>query len=214
MTGSRDDVVVVGGTGVDTLVRVPDLAVPEGDSAQVPPVRGHVGHTGNGVAPGLRHLGPATGFVDFLGDDVQGRVVLDRYAEPGPDFSHVVSPHGTPRGVDLVDDRGGRFSFYDARHPADLRLPREFAPPFLERARHVHRAISRRNAGVLGSRAPRTRVRSGSGSGDSHGAAPWSPRSLSRWEISNRLVRVSGGSRPGTRIRSGGDRQCSARAAP
>ncbi|MDE3720408.1 PfkB family carbohydrate kinase [Nocardiopsis sp. N85] len=89
----------------------------------------------------MRHLGLATKFVDFLGDDVQGRMVLDRYAELGLDFSHVVSPHGTPRGVNLVDDRGGRFSFHDDRHPADLRLPREFALPFLERARHAHMSI-------------------------------------------------------------------------
>ncbi|CAL9395013.1 Acarbose 7(IV)-phosphotransferase [Nocardiopsis dassonvillei] len=141
MTGPRTDVLVVGGTGVDTVVRVPELAVPAGDSAQVPPVLDHVGHTGNGVALGLHRLGLAVEFIDFLGDDLQGRMVLDRYAREGLAFSHLPAPNGTPRGVNLVDDRGRRFSFYDARHPADLRLPREFALPFLERARHVHMSI-------------------------------------------------------------------------
>lgn len=135
------DVLVVGGTGVDTVVRVDALAVPPGDSVFVPPVRDYVGHTGNGVALGWHALGLTTKFVDFLGDDVQGRTVLDAYARHGLDFSHVVSPHGTPRGVNLVDPQGRRFSFYDGRHPADLRLPRAFYLPYLERTRHVHLSI-------------------------------------------------------------------------
>ena len=135
------DVLVVGGTGVDTIVRVDALEVPPGDSLFVPPVRDYVGHTGNGVALGWHALGLATKFIDFLGDDVQGRTVLAAYAEQGLDFSHVLSPHGTPRGINLVDPEGRRFSFYDGRHPADLRLPRSFYLPFLERARHVHLSI-------------------------------------------------------------------------
>ncbi|MEW2634510.1 carbohydrate kinase family protein [Streptomyces sp. NPDC048389] len=135
------DVLVVGGTGVDTIVRVDALEVPPGDSLFVPPVHDYVGHTGNGVALGWHTLGLATKFIDFLGDDVQGRTVLAAYAERGLDFSHVLSPHGTPRGINLVDREGRRFSFYDGRHPADLRLPRSFYLPFLERSRHVHLSI-------------------------------------------------------------------------
>ncbi|MFF3285743.1 carbohydrate kinase family protein [Streptomyces sp. NPDC003023] len=141
MSDDPFDVLVVGGTGVDTVVRVDALEVPPGDSVFVPPVRDYVGHTGNGVALGWHCLGLATKFIDFLGDDVQGRTVLEAYAAHGLDFSHVVSPHGTPRGVNLVDPEGRRFSFYDGRHPAGLRLPRAFYLPFLERARHVHLSI-------------------------------------------------------------------------
>ncbi|MFE6891232.1 carbohydrate kinase family protein [Streptomyces sp. NPDC057694] len=139
---SSYDILVAGGAGVDTIVRVPALEVPSGDSVFVPPVRDYVAHTGNGVARGARALGMATKFVDFLGDDIQGRTILDAYAADGLDFSHVVSLHGTPRGVNLVDPQGRRFSFYDGRHPADLRLPRDFYLPFLERARHVHLSIT------------------------------------------------------------------------
>ncbi|MEU0371732.1 carbohydrate kinase family protein [Streptomyces sp. NPDC006283] len=135
------DMLVVGGTGVDTVVRVDALEVPPGDSVFVPPVHDYVGHTGNGVALGCHALGLATKFIDFLGDDIQGKAVLAAYAERGLDFSHVHSPHGTPRGVNLVDPQGRRFSFYDGRHPADLRLPRAFYLPYLERARHVHLSI-------------------------------------------------------------------------
>ncbi|MFI9151600.1 carbohydrate kinase family protein [Streptomyces sp. NPDC053367] len=136
------DVLVVGGAGVDTVVRVPELRVPPGDSLHVPPVYDYVAHTGNGVALGFHALGRPTKFIDYLGDDVQGHAVLAAYARNGLDFSHLVSPHGTPRGINLVDSHGRRFSFYDSRHPADLRLPREFYLPHLERARHVHLSIT------------------------------------------------------------------------
>ncbi|MFI6873652.1 carbohydrate kinase family protein [Streptomyces sp. NPDC050400] len=142
MTATSYDILVAGGTGVDTIVRVPELRIPTGDSVFVPPVRDYVGHTGNGVALGAHALGMTTKFVDFLGDDVQGQQILAAYAAAGLDFSHVVTPHGTPRGVNLVDAQGRRFSFFDGRHPADLRLPRDFYLPYLERARHVHLSIT------------------------------------------------------------------------
>ncbi|QKW05058.1 carbohydrate kinase family protein [Streptomyces sp. NA04227] len=145
MTQPQYDVLVVGGAGVDTVVRVDALALPPGDSVSVPPVHDYVAHTGNGVALGWHALGLATKFIDFLGDDPQGRAVLAHYAGLGLDFSHVVSEHGTPRGVNLVDAEGRRFSFYDARHPADLRLPRDFYLPHLRRARHVHLSITGTN---------------------------------------------------------------------
>ncbi|KAA6223950.1 carbohydrate kinase family protein [Streptomyces albofaciens JCM 4342] len=135
------DVLVVGGTGVDTIVRVDELRVPPGDSVFVEPLRDYVGHTGNGVALGWHALGLRTKFIDFLGDDPQGRMVLEHYARQGLDFAHLVSPHGTPRAVNLVDAKGRRFSFYDGRHPEDLRLPRDFYLPHLERSAHVHLSI-------------------------------------------------------------------------
>jgi acarbose 7IV-phosphotransferase len=141
MSEPEYDVLVVGGAGVDTIVRVDALRVPPGDSVFVPPVYDYVAHTGNGVALGWHALGLAAKFVDFLGDDVQGRSILTAYEACGLDFSHVVSPHGTPRGINLVDPQGRRFSFYDGRHPADLRLPRGFYLPYLERTRHVHLSI-------------------------------------------------------------------------
>ncbi|BBB00812.1 putative carbohydrate kinase [Actinacidiphila reveromycinica] len=141
----RYDVLVVGGCGVDTIVRVEELAIPGGDSVSVPPVRDYVAHTGNGVALGFHALGRRTKFLDFLGDDAAGRLVLDRYASVGLDFAHLPAPAGTPRSVNLVDREGRRFSFFDGRHPADLLMPLSFCGPHLERAAHVHLSRSHVN---------------------------------------------------------------------
>lgn len=134
------DVLVLGGVGVDTIVRVPDLRIPAGDLLVVPPVRDYVAHSGNGVSLGFHALGLRTKFADFLGDDTLGDLVRDRYAKVGLDFTALPARNGTPRSVNLVDDAGRRFSFHDPRHPADTQLPREFYLPLLERARHAHLA--------------------------------------------------------------------------
>jgi len=137
------DVLVLGGVGIDTIVRVPDLTIPSGDSCGVPPITDYVAHTGNGVALGFHALGLRTKFLDFLGEDAQGAQVLARYAAVGLDFSYLPAPCGTPRSVNLVDDEGRRFSFFDGRHPEDLLLPEEFYLPFLANCRHAHIAAGR-----------------------------------------------------------------------
>ncbi|MEV4555891.1 PfkB family carbohydrate kinase [Kitasatospora sp. NPDC049285] len=140
------DILIVGGVGVDTIVRVDRLEVPaDRDSVGVPPVVDYPAHTGNGVALGCHALGLRTKFADFLGADPQGELILAEYARRGLDFSHLPAPAGTPRSVNLVDRDGLRFSFYDGRHPADARLPREFWLPLLERTRHVHLSITNVN---------------------------------------------------------------------
>ncbi|BCJ49935.1 ribokinase [Actinoplanes sp. NBRC 14428] len=141
MTGC--DVLVLGGVGIDTIVRVPELAVPPGDCLGVPPIRDYVAHSGNGVALGFHALGLRTRFIDVIGDDPQGRQILDRYAGVGLDFLALPAPAGTPRSVNLVDDAGRRFSFFDPRHPPGLRLPERSYLPSLEQARHLHVAGSR-----------------------------------------------------------------------
>ncbi|MEU8921320.1 carbohydrate kinase family protein [Kitasatospora sp. NPDC048545] len=149
-TAPAIDLLVVGGAGVDTVVRVERLEIPPGDSQSVRPVHDYVGHTGNGVALGAHHLGLRTVLLDFLGDDPQGDLVRAAYRRHGLRLAHLVSPHGTPRGVNLVDAAGRRFSFYDGRHPADLRLPRDFYLPYAERSRHVHLSITGVNRDMYG----------------------------------------------------------------
>lgn len=139
------DILVVGGVGVDTIVRVPRIAIGEGDNLGVEPILDYVAHTGNGVALGSLHLGLSTRFVDYIGDDAQGELIRHRYEREGLDFQHLVSPRGTPRSVNLVDTEGRRYSFYDGRHSRDLRIPRDFYLPHLEAARHVHMSITNIN---------------------------------------------------------------------
>ncbi|MDN2712250.1 carbohydrate kinase family protein [Janthinobacterium sp. SUN118] len=138
---STYDILVVGGAGIDTIVRVPDLQLPVADSVHVPPILDYVAHTGNGVALGCHALGLRCKFIDFIGTDAQGAAIVQRYKEAKLDFSHIVEPSGTRRSVNLVDPQGRRMSLYDGRHPADLRMPAAFYLPYLGPARHAHFSI-------------------------------------------------------------------------
>ena len=138
---SNYDILVVGGAGVDTIVRVPDLRLPVTDSVHVPPIIDYVAHTGNGVAQGCHALGLRCKFIDFIGDDVQGAAILQRYKQIKLDFSHLVEPSGTRRSVNLLDPQGRRLSLYDGRHPENLRMPANFYLPYLGPARHAHFSI-------------------------------------------------------------------------
>lgn len=136
------DVLVVGGTGVDTVVRVPALPVPLADSVGVGPILERAGQTGGYVALGCRALGRTVTLLDYVGDDGAGRLVREQLATGGVHFAALHSPAGTRRAVNLVDPAGHRMSFYDARDPGGLRMPREAYLPLLRRARHVHLTIT------------------------------------------------------------------------
>ncbi|MEU1472243.1 carbohydrate kinase family protein [Streptomyces sp. NPDC005761] len=138
---TRYDVLVVGGSGVDTIVRVDALPVPLADSVMVGPIEEWPGHTGGNVALGARALGLDVALLDCIGDDWTGAQVRERLAKGDVEFHPMVSAAGTRRAVNLVDATGRRMSFYDARDPEDLRMPPDFYLPRLRRARHVHVSI-------------------------------------------------------------------------
>ena len=135
------DVLVVGGVGIDTIVKVPALPLPHQDSVHVPTIIDYVAHTGNGVALSCQALGLTTRLLDFIGQDAQAELILARYRKTGLDFSYLLEASGTRRSVNLVDASGRRLSLYDGRHPPELRMPREFYLPWLQQARHVHVSI-------------------------------------------------------------------------
>lgn len=135
------DLVVFGGVGIDTIVRVPALPLAMADSIHVGPVRDYVAHTGNGVALGSHALGRKTMLVDFVGDDPQAELIHARYRERAMLFNYLIHPSGTRRSVNLVDPSGRRLSLYDGRHPDELRMERAYYRPFLERAAHAHFSI-------------------------------------------------------------------------
>ena len=138
---SAIDVLVVGGAGVDHIVRVKGLPLPVVDSMVVPPILTSVGHSGNGVALGCHRLGRRTVFVDVIGDDPEGRLILERYAEVGVDFRALHHPSGTRRSVNLVTPDGQRMSLYDPRHPFDMQPDARLWREPMAQARHVHVSI-------------------------------------------------------------------------
>jgi acarbose 7IV-phosphotransferase len=137
------EVVVLGGSGVDTIVYVPELPVPFADSYPVPAIEMRAGQTGDGVALGLHALGVPTALLDVVGDDREGELVRDLHRRHGLPFTGVPVRAGTKRAVNLVAPDGRRLSFYDTSRndPAD-RLPESLVRDLVRGARHVHASIT------------------------------------------------------------------------
>ncbi|GAA3446183.1 carbohydrate kinase family protein [Planomonospora venezuelensis] len=136
------DVVVIGGTGVDTTVYVPGLPLPYADTYAVPPVVDRIGNTGSGVALGCHALGLRVRLVDLVGDDPQGRFIRTYFADRGIEAGWAPAPQGTRRSVLLVGPDGRRTSLFDPRAEPGERLPRELYLDAARRARHVHVSIT------------------------------------------------------------------------
>jgi sugar/nucleoside kinase (ribokinase family) len=136
------DVVVIGGSGVDTTVYVPELPLPYADTYGVPPVIDRIGNTGSGVVLGCHALGLRALLIDLIGDDPQGALIRAHLTERGVGFAWAIVPEGTRRSVLLVGPDGRRTSLHDPRAAAGQRLPGELYGPAIRRTRHVHVSIT------------------------------------------------------------------------
>jgi sugar/nucleoside kinase (ribokinase family) len=135
-------VIVLGGTGIDTVVPVGGLPVLGADSARpTGPIRDDVSHTGTCVALALRALGVPVAVADTIGDDDAGRRVTASFADWGIPLHAAVNPAGTRRAVNLMSPDGRRLSIYDGRDVPGQRLPRETYAGPLATARHAHLTI-------------------------------------------------------------------------
>ncbi|MEU4236550.1 carbohydrate kinase family protein [Actinoplanes sp. NPDC026619] len=135
-------VLVVGGTGIDTVVPVAGLPVLGADSARpTGPIHDDVSHTGTCVALALHTLGVPVAVADTIGNDDAGRRVAAAFAEWGIPLHTAVSPAGTRRAVNLMAPDGRRLSIYDGRDVPGFRLPPSLYEPLLGQFGHVHLTI-------------------------------------------------------------------------
>ncbi|MGC4996658.1 PfkB family carbohydrate kinase [Streptomyces sp. DT195] len=145
------DVLVLGGAGVDTIVRVPELPLPFADSYPIGTgVHTRAGQTGDFVALGLAALGLDVHHLDLIGDDPEGDLVRALHRDHGIALTALPQPAGTKRAVNLVGPDGRRLSLYDTSRarPGD-RFPDDVLRPLAEAARHVHVTITQPCAEAL-----------------------------------------------------------------
>ncbi|MFE6224845.1 adenosine kinase [Streptomyces sp. NPDC057854] len=138
------DVLVLGGSGVDTVVYVPELPLPYADSYMIRPgIEPRAGQTGDFVALGTTALGLRTHHVDMIGDDVFGDLVRALHRDRGIGFTEVPQPAGTKRAVNLVGPDGRRLSLYDdSRSRESDRLPEDLVRELATASRHAHVSIT------------------------------------------------------------------------
>ncbi|MEX0168315.1 adenosine kinase [Streptomyces sp. LMG1-1-1.1] len=141
---SEYDVLVLGGSGVDTIVYVPELPLPYADSYMIRPgIETRAGQTGDFVALGLSALGLRTHHLDMIGDDPPGDLLRAFHRDRGIAFTEVPLPGGTKRAVNLVGPDGRRLSLYDdSRSQESDRLPEELVGSLAAVSRHAHVSLT------------------------------------------------------------------------
>ncbi|WP_236244776.1 adenosine kinase [Streptomyces sp. CC210A] len=141
---SEYDVLVLGGSGVDTIVHVPELPLPYADSYTIRPgIETRAGQTGDFVALGLSSLGLRTHHIDMVGHDHPGDLVRAFHRDRGIDFTEVPQPAGTKRAVNLVGPDGRRLSLYDGTRSRESdRLPADVVRALAAVSRHAHVSIT------------------------------------------------------------------------
>ncbi|MFI6942223.1 adenosine kinase [Streptomyces sp. NPDC050418] len=138
------DILVLGGSGVDTVVQVPELPLPYADSYMIRPgIVARAGQSGDFVAVSVSALGLRTHHVDMVGDDHEGELVRTLHRDRGIPFTCVPSPAGTKRAVNLVGPDGRRLSLYDdSRAQETDRLPEAVVRKLAAGSRHAHVVIT------------------------------------------------------------------------
>jgi sugar/nucleoside kinase (ribokinase family) len=139
----RNDVLVLGGAGVDTIVYVPELPLPYADSYMVQRIDPHPGQTGDNVALGLHALGLRTHHMDILGDDHEGDLIRELHRAAGVPLTAVPTAAGTKRAVNLVGPDGRRLSLYDITRGGEHdRFPAGALAALAAESRHAHVSIT------------------------------------------------------------------------
>lgn len=105
-----EPVLVIGGAGVDLVGRLDDELRPGATSPAK--IRTSYGGVARNVAENLARLGQTVSIITAVGDDQNGRLLLDQAREAGVDVSAVVTTPDHPTGTYLgVLDKGGGLQF-------------------------------------------------------------------------------------------------------
>jgi sugar/nucleoside kinase (ribokinase family) len=135
------DVVVVGNVGIDTNVYLPGGDIDFSVEANFTENLDYVGQAGGYASRGYARLGKQTAFIGYVGQDYNGRHVLEVLAQDGIDTTALfVDPQGTARSINFVYRDGRRRNFYDGKGHMRLQPDLEACRRVLARARlaHVH----------------------------------------------------------------------------
>ncbi|MDI6903369.1 MAG: carbohydrate kinase family protein [Methanocellales archaeon] len=102
------DVIGLGALNYDKLYVV-ERTAKAGEEVGVIDVRGYPGGSAANTIVGLARLGVSTGFIGIVGDDIEGKIIMDDFAAEGIDVSRIRRVRGSSgTALGLVDKHGER----------------------------------------------------------------------------------------------------------
>lgn len=115
------DFAVIGNAGVDTCIFSNgndfNLEVESNFTEDID----YVGQAGGFTSRGFAQLGYNTAFIGYIGNDHNGKLILDEFSKDGINTNCIfVDPAGTARSINLMYKDGRRKNFYDGKNHMSL----------------------------------------------------------------------------------------------
>jgi sugar/nucleoside kinase (ribokinase family) len=124
----RFDAAVIGNIGIDTSIFLPRPDIDWAMESNFTENLDCLGQAGGYSARGFARLGYRTAFVGTVGDDHNGKFILDELHQDGINTAAVfIDPEGTARSINLVFPDGRRKNFYDGK--SHMHLSPDFGRP-------------------------------------------------------------------------------------
>lgn len=133
------DVAIIGNVGIDTNIynhnQTIDLAVEANFTENID----YVGQAGGYCARGFAQLGYQTAFIGYIGDDFNGKHILDEFARDGINVDAMfIDPAGTSRSINFMFPDGRRKNFYDGKSHMTLRPDPGLCKSILAKTKLAH----------------------------------------------------------------------------
>jgi len=131
------EVVGLGALNIDHLYRV-ERILEDGESVVNEAISSPGGSAANTIY-GLARLGVATGFCGIVGDDAEGRILIEDFEKDGVDTTQIRTATGAKTGSVLcLSDRQGRRSLYVTPAANSLLTGDDLDPAYINRAKLLH----------------------------------------------------------------------------
>ena len=131
------EVVGLGALDIDHLYRV-ERILEDGESV-VNETLSSLGGSATNPIYGLARLGGATGFCGIVGDDAEGRILIEDFEKAGVDTAQIRAASGAKTGSVLcLSDRQGRRSLYVTPAANSLLTGDDLDPAYINRAKLLH----------------------------------------------------------------------------
>jgi sugar/nucleoside kinase (ribokinase family) len=107
-----NNVLILSGASVDSIIYLDEFpqAIPQTIHKSI--FAEKVGSTGNGKAANLGYLDFKTTLHVLLGDDLQGKMIMDFFKDKPVEFLYDYDKSGTQRHVNIMNKRGERISIF------------------------------------------------------------------------------------------------------
>lgn len=139
MDSIKFDFAVIGNVGIDTNIYLTGSEIDFSIEANFTENLDYVGQAGGYTSRGYAQLGYKAAFIGFIGDDFNGKYILDQFAQDNINSDAMfMDPGGTSRSINFMYPDGRRKNFYDGKNRMHLEPDFDKCQDILSKSKFAH----------------------------------------------------------------------------